>query len=403
MKENTNAINSIIAKALCGETLEPFEQEQLDEWKTNTDNLEAFQQWNNEDYFRGKLKELDLVDLVHYKEVIEQKIAEQQRSISIRKITIRYAAAAAAVLFVSVAAYLWFNATPPANHPVDTIPVAQKNNDVQPGQTRALLTLADGSTVVLDSAGTGQLATQGGTVINREGGQLVYKADQASANKAPFYNTLTTAKGETFTLVLPDGTHVTLNSASSVRYPAAFAGNDRRVEVTGEAFFDVTHTESKPFIVHNPLSGIDVKVFGTEFNVHTYADEQPAVTLIQGSVEVSLDGRAANQQPQAQKIRPGQQVQVTQDNQLVLAKSVNLDEVLAWKRGRFYFSHANITTVMKQLERWYNIEVIYEGTKPTQEFGGELQRSFTLTQVIKALQHTGVRFRIEGRKLIVLQ
>lgn len=403
MKENTNTINDILARAICGEPLAPSEQEQLDAWLIEADNQQWFQQWKEEAYQRQVLQQLDAVNLEEWKQVVDQKIAQGNGQVPVRKMVMRYAAAVAAVLFVSIAAYLWFNSAPPANKPVDTPKVTQQTNDVAPGQTKALLTLADGSTIVLDSAGVGQLASQGGTQINHESGQLVYKAGAGSSDKTIFYNTLTTAKGETFTLVLPDGSHVTLNSASSVRYPTTFAGSERQVEVMGEAYFSVTHTEGKPFIVHNPLSGINVKVFGTEFNVHAYADEQPAVTLIQGSVEVSMNANAGNGQPQAKRMQPRQQVVVTPDKELAFANNVNLDEVLAWKRGRFYFDHANITTVMKQLERWYNIEVVYEGAKPTQEFGGELQRSFTLAQVIKALQHTGVNFRIEGRKLIVMQ
>lgn len=315
----------------------------------------------------------------------------------------RYAAAAAAVLFVSVIAYFWFTTKPADIRTVETPTVAQQAHDVAPGQTKALLTLADGSTIVLDSAGTGQLATQGATVIQREGGQLVYKSEGTVSDKVVFYNTLSTAKGETFTLLLPDGSEVILNSASSVRFPTAFTGNERRIEVMGEAFFTVKHNAEKPFIVSNPSNGLAVRVYGTEFNVHTYQEDQPAITLIKGSVEVSLDGKTGMVEKQSKKIQPGQQVVLNSKYQLVLAENVNLDEVLAWKKGRFYFSHANITTVMNQLERWYNITVVYEGTKPTQEFGGELPRKFTLAQVIKALEQTGVRFRIEGRKLIVLQ
>jgi transmembrane sensor len=396
MKDNTNIINDILARAIFEEVLAPEEQDILNDYLADPDNAKWFQQWKEEAYRQQRLKSLDAVDMNKWKAVLDQKIAERGQGVPVRKMVLRYAAAAAAVLFVSVAAYLWFYATPPETKPVDTTTVAQQTHDVAPGQTKAMLTLGDGTTILLDSAGVGQLATQGSTRIDRENGQLVYKDDQAATNNKIFYNTLTTSKGETFTLVLPDGTQVTLNSASSVRYPTAFTGTERRVEVTGEAYFAVAHRADLPFIVSNPANDINVKVLGTEFNVHTYADEQPAVTLIKGSVQVS-----ANQQ--VITIQPREQVVMTATKGLVLAEKVDLDEVLAWKRGRFYFSHANITTVMKQLERWYNIEVVYEGVKPTEEFGGELPRSFTLAQVIKALEHTGVKFKIEGRKLIVLQ
>jgi len=394
-------INDILAKAIANEPLEPFEQQQLDGWLSDEGNRRLFVLWKDEGYTHEMLKDFDSIDLEKWKAVIDEKKAKRSKVVFLRKAWFQYTAAAAAL--IAIVGYLWLKeSTPSGSKPeelkmVATTPV----NDVAPGQTKAVLTLADGSKIVLDSAGTGQLAMQGTTLIRHQKGQLVYQAG-ASASGEIMYNTLTTANGETFTIVLPDGSEVTLNSGSSVRYPTQFTGAERKVDVSGEAFFDVSHTEGKSFIVHNAATGIDVKVFGTEFNVHTYEDEQPSITLIRGSVQVTLDKKEAGTKKQSEFIKPGQQALLTKNNQLAINDNVNLDQVLAWKKGLFYFKQTDIGIVMRQLERWYNIEVVYQGGKPSEQFGGELPRHFTLSQVIKALEQTGVHFKIEGRKLIVL-
>jgi transmembrane sensor len=393
-----NSINDILAKAVCEEPLDAAEQARLDQWLAKEENRKKFEQYKNEDFQKEQLKVLFDVNVAQRKELDAHTIRNRTGAVWIRRAWIQWAAAA--IFLLAVVSYLWVNKQAPGGSGVEapkTATVAPQN-DVAPGSTRAVLTLSDGRKIVLDTAAQGQLATQGSTVIRSQDGQLVYKPGAGKAGEM-LYNTLTTSKGETYTIVLSDGSTVTLNSGSSIRYPIVFAADQRNVTITGEAYFDITHLKNQPFIVSNPSNGIDIQVLGTQFDANTYENEQAKVTLIKGSVVVSY------QKPQTGKqtklLKPGQQALVAEAGNLALADEVNLDEVLAWKNGLFYFKRADISTVMRQLERWYNIEVVYEGEKPTQLFGGELQRSFKLSQVIKALEYTGVKFRIEGRKLYV--
>jgi transmembrane sensor len=383
-------INDILVKALSGDELNPQEQALFDEWLAADEaNQAMYASWKDETYFREKLREVHQIDVAEAKRKIDEKIAANGRVIPLRRNWIPYAAAA--VLLIGVMTYFWTNRSSPATSPQPNTIVHQ--NDVAPGQSKAVLTLSDGRRIALDSNNINSLTEQGNLIKNKNG-QLVYQPGSKHTSEV-LYNTLTTARGETYSIVLSDGSTVTLNSASSIRYPIAFPNGDRKIEVTGEAFFDVAHDAAHPFIVSK--GGIEVTVLGTQFNVNTYEDEIPRVTLIKGSVKVALE-----KQPPV-FIKPGQQAFVSNDNHLKVTDHVNLEEVMAWKNGRFYFDNASITTVMTQLQRWYNIEVVYEGAKPTQVFGGELQRNLNLSQIIRALEHTGVRFKIEGRRVIVMQ
>jgi ferric-dicitrate binding protein FerR (iron transport regulator) len=382
-------IDDILYKAVSGEELDTREQTLLNEWLAADEaNRTLYANWKDENYFRQKLMEVHQIDVTEAKRKIDERIASTGSVIPLMRNWVPYAAAA--VLLVAVTTYLWTNRSTPATPPPTNSIVHQ--NDVAPGQNKAVLTLSDGRKIALDSNSVNNLTEQGNLIKNKNG-QLVYQPGSKHTNEV-LYNTLTTARGETYSIILSDGSTVTLNSASSIRYPIVFPNGERKIEVMGEAFFDVTHDAAHPFVVSK--GGIEVTVLGTQFNVNTYEDEVPRVTLIKGSVKVTLE----KQQPVI--IKPGQQAFVS-GSQLKVTDQVNLEEVMAWKNGRFYFDNASITTVMTQLQRWYNIEVVYQGAKPTQVFGGELQRNLNLSQIIRALEHTGVRFKIEGRKVIVMQ
>jgi hypothetical protein len=271
--------------------------------------------------------------------------------------------------------------------------------DVSPGKFKAKLILSDGREVILDSTQNGILAKQGATEIRSEEGKLVYKSN--AKNNEVLFNTLSTSKGETFSTVLEDGSRIWLNSSSSVRYPVAFTGNERKIEITGEAYFEIAHDASKPFKVM--AGGMETEVLGTRFNINSYRDETMIrTTLLEGSVKITPSGNGA-----PTILKPGQQaVLKINDSHLATDLAINdlpnLEAVMAWKEGQFYFDNADITTVMHQLEKWYNIEVVYQGNKPPQLFGGKIQRNLNLSQVLRALEYTGINFRIEGRKLIVM-
>ena len=296
-------------------------------------------------------------------------------------------AAAVVLALLAGGGYLFLrnNEKPQGQDIVKTAPVA-------PGREGAILTLADGSTVLLDTLSDGTISTQSGTAVRLAGGKLSY---EAGADAVPVFNTISTPRGRFFRLVLPDGSRVWLNAASSIQYPTAFSGTERRVEVKGEAYFEVAHDAGKPFRVALD-GGAEVEVLGTHFNVNDYGDEPaPTVTLLEGSVRVKNKANAV-------VLEPGQQAAVLENNFRV-QHQVNTTQVVAWKDGGFNFDNMGVETVMRQLSRWYDIEVVYQQGIPDKKFYGEIGRELTLEEVLEGLKLSGVRFRIEaGKKLIVL-
>jgi transmembrane sensor len=301
---------------------------------------------------------------------------------------------AAAILILSLACYWVYTLQLKKDKPVVVaVPASQpETNEVLPGSNKAMLTLGDGSLISLDDARNGEVASQGGTQISKlANGQVVYNA----AVKADeiLFNTLTTPRGGQFKLTLPDGSNVWLNSSSSIRYPTAFAGKERKVQVTGEAYFEIAHDASKPFLVS--VNDMDIRVLGTHFNVNAYNDEAAVkTTLLQGSVSLSKAGIAT-------LLRPGQQAQLGSAGNFKLVDDVDVDEVVAWKNGYFSFTKADLQTVMRQIARWYDVDITYEGAVPDRQFGGKIGRNSNISEVLKILQETKVNFRIVGKKIIV--
>lgn len=295
-----------------------------------------------------------------------------------------WAAAAAVVLLISGAAYLLRENRSPVTDTAQVI-------DIAPGHEGAVLTLDDGRQVVLDSLANGVVATQQGSQAVLQNGQLSYTTTaHASGNVA--YNTMTTPKGRTFHITLPDGTGVWLNAASSIRYPTLFPGKERNVEITGEVYFEVAKDVEKPFFV-KAGNKASIQVLGTHFNVNAYSNETSMnTTLLEGSIRMIVPAGSV-------VLKPGEQARVSAD--MSVAK-VDIDKVMAWKNGRFNFESMRLKDVMKQLERWYDIEVVYEEGVQDIEFYGELSRNKSLSGIINALQLSDIHFRIEGRKLIVL-
>ncbi|MGN6417345.1 MAG: FecR family protein [Pseudobacter sp.] len=314
--------------------------------------------------------------------------------------------AAASVLAVLAGAAFWWKLSDRQEQVSVVTP-----SDIAPGTSGAILTLADGSRVVLDSLGNGLVATQSGTKVELEDGRLTY-LPTASGEGAPAYNTMSTPKGRQFQLKLPDGTSVWLNAASSIQYPIAFTNGERRVLVTGEAYFEVAQDARKPFIVEvNNLT--EVEVLGTHFNVNGYMDEGATIaTLLQGAVKVTpVNEGISAEKGQARRhagqvLRPGQQgiVKSSGNHAQLLVQNADIEKVMAWKNGYFNFEGANIREVMKQLERWYDIKVVYENGVPDVMFFGEMSRNVNLAELISALQEMklGVNLRLDsGRRLIL--
>jgi ferric-dicitrate binding protein FerR (iron transport regulator) len=266
-------------------------------------------------------------------------------------------------------------------------------DDVSPGGDKATLTLADGRTIVLDEAQNGALAQQGNTKIIKLDGKILY--DQINkSSKEVVYNTISTPNGGQYQLELPDGSLVWLNASSSIHFPTSFVENERRVNVTGEAYFEIAKNPSKPFIVG--VNNSEVQVLGTHFNINSYNDEDDMkTTLLEGSVRFVSGG-------DINILKPGQQSQLAKNGDIKVVSDVDVDKVVAWKNGLFDFENAGIETVMRQLSRWYDVEVEYNG-KPDDIFIAEMRRNIKLSDALKALELTGrVRFDIQGKKIIVM-
>ncbi|MDN5287870.1 MAG: hypothetical protein JWR38_4144 [Mucilaginibacter sp.] len=299
----------------------------------------------------------------------------------VRPIYYRIAAAASILLIISAGAY--FILRKPATKP--EILAHAYYNDIAPGHNQATLTLANGQKIILAKGINGTLAQQGQTVITANDQNIVYSTGQQQDTK-DLYNTLTTARGEKspYPLVLADGTKVWLNAESSLSFPVAFNGKERIVKLTGEAYFEVKHNASQLFKVQTEKQTIED--IGTSFNVNAYADEpKTATTLVEGSVKINNI-----------TLKPGEQTDGSK------VSDVNIAQFLAWKNNDFDFEGDRIETVMRQLTRWYNIEVAYEGTPTNEVFYATLTRQRPISSVLKALEKTkGVHFRIEGRRVIV--
>jgi transmembrane sensor len=307
----------------------------------------------------------------------------------------KVAAAAAVILLILLPIYILnpFQSKEIAkNNPA---PLNQLKNDVAPGGNKAILTLGDGSIINLDSAKSGMLAQHANIkVIKLDDGQVAYRLNKGAENLKTEYNTITTPRGGQYQLELSDGSKVWLNAESSIRFPVTFTGVERDVEITGEVYFEVFHNAQLPF--HVKVNDIDINVLGTHFNVNAYSDENIIkTTLLEGSVKVSKGKESA-------LIIPGQQVRVAKESgDMVVKSDVDLDEVVAWKNGLFNFNEADLKKVMGQLSRWYDINIIYENPIPEREFGGEMERSLNLSQVLQLLEKNNIHFKIDGKNLIV--
>ena len=267
-------------------------------------------------------------------------------------------------------------------------------NDVQaPQVNRAMVTLANGQNIYLDSINNGAAISQGNTrLVKLSNGVIRYETNGVEGAKMQ-YNTLLNPRGsKVINMQLADGTQVWLNAESSLVYPVAFTGDIREVSITGEAYFEVAHDKKKQFIVHK--SGVDIIVLGTHFNVNAFEDDDDniKVTLLEGSVKVKNGSNNGT-------LKPGQQALVHKEVKVV--NDVNVEKVMAWKNGYFQFDKASLQSVLKQLARWYDVDVVYEGKNRSRQFVGEIERGLSLSEVLQILKINKVAFAIEGRKLIV--
>ncbi len=308
---------------------------------------------------------------------------------------------AAAVLLVLASALIYFFVIPGRGDKelAQVPPSLPPLHDLAPGGNRAILTLDDQSTVILDSASNGVITQQGNIVVRKlENGLLAYTINgrEITENDKAFYNTIRTPRGGQYQVTLSDGTKVWLNAASSLRFPVVFAGSERKVEITGEAYFEVARNEKQPFRVKAAAS--QVEVLGTHFNVNAYDDEASIkTTLLEGRVKVSVPEAG----PQAIFLEPGQQAGIAKDGKINVLDDADTEAVVAWVFGRFQFRSADLKTILRQIARWYDADIVYKGNVDL-HFTGQLTRHENVSRIFEKLALTGeVKFKVEGKTIIV--
>lgn len=299
----------------------------------------------------------------------------------------RIAAAASILVFLSVGGYFLLHKKP-------VVEIAQnQKNDIAPGGNKAILK-SHGKTFSITDAKSGLLAQHGSTLITKTAdGQLAYQNKPGNETNVMVYDTLIIPRGGQYKLKLADGSIAYLNADTKIRYPESFSGKERLVElISGEMDLQVKHNSAMPFKLI--VKGQEIHDIGTEFNVNAY-DDEPAIktTLLEGSIKVSRGNRMAI-------LTPGQQATTLSGSNSIKVENANTEQAVAWKNGFFEFNNADIQTVMRQLSRWYDVEVRYEGKIPAFDFSGEMERSLNASQALKLLSKK-VRFRIEGKKIIV--
>lgn len=283
------------------------------------------------------------------------------------------------------------------NH-ANNVVAKRSSAPIVPGSQKATLTMANGKVIVLSNAANGLLANTGGSKVVKQGqGRILYTAGnkKVTANEIG-YNTLTTPRGGEYQVILPDGSKVWLNAASSITYPTQFTGSDRRVKLTGEAYFEITKNKEKPFYVM--MNDAQVRVFGTHFNISAYSDDDIyTTTLLEGSVQVSKNNSVS-------MLKPGQQAVINHNSDAITVSDANIDDAMAWKNGLFIFNDDNITGIMKKVSRWYDVDVYYAADLNEQKFGGSYHRSKNINELLQYLEMIGkIHFKVQERRITVMK
>lgn len=383
MKHVPGYIQALIQKSLDG-SITHDEKAVLDEWFYTFSPEEAAllsEEMENDISERVKNR---LNDYIAYERIVARY---KKQSVLLK--------AAVVACIISLSALLFYFGSKEEKS-LSRVAEAEVVKDIAPGGTRAILTLGDGSTIVLDSSTNGELGVQGNTkVIKTDNGRLSYqKGKSTKDSNVILYNTIATPRGGQYQVVLADGSAVWLNASSSLKFPTEFRDSLREVEITGEAYFEITHDVSKPFRVK--VKDMYVNVLGTSFDVMAYDDETVVnTTLLKGSLKVS---NAEN----SKLIKPGQQVQLNSKGNFQLVPDADIEGTVAWKNGKFSFSRADIKAIMRQIERWYDVDVVFERNSNL-HFTGELSRFVNVSELLRKLELTNeVHFRIEKGRITVL-
>lgn len=355
---------------------------------------DAFRKLLN-DHWVNSADEVHLFDEGKSKEILHSVLASDRQTErpgrgKVRLLWVKYAAAAAVA---AVVAGLWTQWDKRSGRQSDTAAHAPKVIDFAPGGNKALLTLADGAAIELDKIGSGLVARQGSTEISKsDSGTLVYANSSVTKGGSSGFNKVSTPRGGQYKVLLPDGSKVWLNASSSIRFPSVFPAASRAVDITGEAFFEVAKDKRRPFTVR--FNGSAVQVLGTSFNIMAYPEEKVSrTTLVEGAVSIR------NQYQQARLI-PGQEAAVLPGGRIRTAFKP-VEEAVAWKDGLFFFKKAGIQDVMRQLSRWYDVEITYRGEVPVRLFTGQVSRDANLSEIIGMLRYAGVNCSLAGKAIVV--
>ncbi|MEQ1797509.1 MAG: FecR domain-containing protein [Lacibacter sp.] len=368
------------------------EQSQLNEW---------YHSFNDEELeFTGAETEQQLAERI--KSRLLETIRNEHGEINRRRRWRIPAAAAIGLLLFSIGTYMMISSKP-AKKEIAKInrPDTRYTSDIKPGSNKALLVLADGSTIILDSAANGTLSQQGNIKVQKlDNGLLAYSVNgkMITEKDEAFFNTISTPRGGQYQVTLSDGTKVWLNAASSIRFPVVFTGKERKVEITGEAYFEVAKNKTMPFKVK--ASSSEIEVLGTHFNVNSYDDETTIkTTLLEGSVKISVPALGNNQT--AKFLKPSQQAGINKAGRINVTSDADTEEAIAWKNGLFIFNSTDVKSIMRQISRWYDVDVEYRGNVNL-HFTGQLTRNENVASVFEKIALTEeVHFKIDGKKIIV--
>ncbi len=377
-------IQELAHKYLKGQ-LSHSEQLEFDEW---------FKKESNENiYIDENIAESE----DKYRQLIWSRINERINPVQetkVKTILPRIAAAASILLSISIGGYFILH-----KKPAQQI-VENQKQEIVPGINKATLTLANGQKIILTKGLNGKLAQQGSTLVQVSSNKsITYTGSIVNTSVAAQvqFNTLSTVRGEQspYPLVLADGTKVWLNAESSITFPTSFSGKERVVKITGEAYFEVVHDASHPFKVK--VRDQIIEDLGTQFNINAYPDE-PAMktTLINGKVKISEGSQVA-------LLKPGFQAVVSSSGSSIIVQAADLDQVMAWKNGNFEFEGTPLKDIMRQISRWYDVDISYTGTIEDTEFGGSISRTKNINEILSVLETTkGVHFKLEGRRILVM-
>lgn len=391
MNDGAYRIAYLIAGYIRG-TITESEHDELDRWvEENDDNMLLFEELTDDKNIEANLEWMDKVATERVLTLTKKKVGFNPERNNFKSKRWVYNIAASVILLIAAfVIYKLIN-----NEPSEQNLITKFDQDeIKPGSNKATLTLNNGSVIDLDSASNGLIKSDDGTIINKYKDGEIFYSDSSSSNITASYNTLATPKGGQFKVRLPDGSHVWLNAASSLKYPTSFAAAQRVVELKGEAYFEISKDKIRPFIV-KLADGSDVKVLGTHFNVMAYENEkEKAITLLEGRVEITKGNVS-------QRLIPGQQGRIISD-EILLVNAADTVQVTGWKNGQFIFHDADIQSVMRQVARWYDVDVNYE-TSNTQHFNATISREEPVLKLLHILEETGqIHFKTENKTIYVL-